>query len=130
MSIEHMVDKKTGIMHVRRWGKITTHDEHDAIIKRSEDPLVVPDIPVIVDCREVEPADTTEVVKYIADRATAIAAELDCGPVAIVVSSDLEYGMARMYMGLTELKHPNTRTFRDYDTAVTWLGNQSKKPGR
>jgi len=72
MPIEHAVDEKTGIMHVRRWGKITTH------------------------------------------------------PVAIVVSNDVEYGMARMYMGLTELKHTDTMIFRSYDNALKWLAKQSK----
>lgn len=63
MPIEHKVDKETGIMYVRRWGAITTHDEEGALLKRREDPLVVPGIPVIVDCREVNPPDTTEVVQ-------------------------------------------------------------------
>lgn len=129
MPIEHKVDEKTGIMHVRRWGAITTHDEEAAIKKRNEDQLVVPGIPVIVDCREVDPPDSSEVVRYIADMTTAIAAELDCGPLAIVVGSDVEYGMARMYMALTELKHPDTIVFRSYDNALKWLRQKSKKFG-
>jgi len=90
MPIEHIVHEKTGIMHVRRWGKITTHDEEAALTKRRKDPLIVPNIPVIVDCPEVDPPESSEIVRYIADMTTAIAAELDCGPVAIVVSSDVE----------------------------------------
>ena len=129
MPIEHKVDEKTGIMHVRRWGAITTHDEEAAIKKRNENQLVVPGIPVIVDCREVDPPDSSEVVRYIADMTTAIAAELDCGPLAIVVGSDVEYGMARMYMALTELKHPDTIVFRSYDNALKWLRQKSKKLG-
>jgi hypothetical protein len=128
MPIQHKVDEKTGIMHVRRWGAISTHDEEAALKNRSDDPAVVPNIPVIVDCREVEPPDSIEVVQYIADRTTAIAAELDCGPMAIVVSTDVEYGMARMYTGLTGLKHPNTKVFHRYDKALEWLLNQAKKP--
>ena len=60
--------------------------EELALKERMEDPLVVQNIPVIVDCREVDPPDTTEVVQYIAYKATALAAELECGPAAIVVS--------------------------------------------
>ena len=55
-----------------------------------------------------------------------LAAEIGCGPVAIVASGDVEYGMARMYMALTELKHPNTMVFRCYEKALNWLGEQSK----
>lgn len=125
MPVEHSVDEKSGIMHVRRWGTITTQDEEIALNRRRKDPLVVPNIPVIVDCREVDPPDTTEVVRYIADSVTAIAAELDCGPVAIVVGSDVEYGMARMYMAFTELEHPNTAVFRSCDNALKWLHEQA-----
>ncbi|MBC8430981.1 MAG: hypothetical protein H8D96_03580 [Desulfobacterales bacterium] len=127
MPVEHMVDEKTGIMRVRRWGEITTHDEEAALKRRNKDPLVVPNIPVIVDCREVDPPETTEVVQYIANQVTALAADLDCGPVAIVVSSDVEYGMARMYMALTHLKHPNTMVFRSNDNALKWLRKQIQK---
>ena len=125
MPIDHIVDKKTGIMHVRRWGEITTQDEENALIKRRQDPLVVPGISVLVDCREVDPPDTTEVTNHIAARVSAIAEELHCGPVAIVVSSDTEYGMARMFVALTELKHSNKAIFRCYDEALDWLYSQS-----
>lgn len=129
MPIEHRVDEKTGFLHVRRWGTITAQDEIQALKSRSEDPLVIPGIPVLVDCREVEPPDSTEVIQYLANRIIYIAAELDCGPVAIVVSSDVEYGMARMYMTLTELNHPNIDVFRSMDKALRWLNKQRNRAG-
>ena len=125
MPIEHVVDPETGIMHVRRWGKIKTCDEDRALRKRREDPLVVPGIPVIVDCREVDPPDTTHLTNHIADRISALAEKLNCGPVAIVVSSEVQYGMARMFMGLTALTHPDTEVFRNYEEALDWLHRQS-----
>jgi len=129
MPIEHRIDEKTGILHIRRWGAVKTHDEELAMQKRKEDLLAVPNIPVLVDCREVDPPDSTEVVQYLANKVMSLAAELGCGPVAILVNSDVEYGMARMYMALTELKHPNTMVFRGYDNALKWLREESKKTG-
>ena len=125
MPIDHMVDTTTGVMHVRRWGKITAGQEDTALRKRREDPLVLPGIPVIVDCRDVDPPDSTELTNHIAARISALAEELNCGPVAIVVGSDVEYGMARMYAALTALTHPNTAVFRNYDEALDWLDKQS-----
>jgi hypothetical protein len=124
MPITHEVDVARNLMRVRRWGSITSQDEEAAARLRREDPLVVAGIKVVVDCTEVEPPDTTEVVKYLADQAAAQASRLNCGPLAIVVSSDVEYGMARMYMAYTEMEHPWTNVFRSMDEALAWLDSQ------
>ena len=125
MPIEHRVDPETGFLFVRRWGLIDTHNEEAAIEERSKDPQVVPGIPVLVDCRDVEPPDSTKVIQYLANRVSHIAAELDCGPIAIIVGSDTEYGMARMFISLTKINHPNTMVFRNYDEGLKWLYQQT-----
>ena len=127
MPIQHMVDPETGILHVLRWGHISTHDEEGACRDRSEDPLISPGISVLVDCTKVEPADSSETVRYISDCVIKNASALQCGPVAIIVSTDVEYGMARMYMALTDLAHHNTEIFRDRDSALAWLMEQRKQ---
>jgi hypothetical protein len=38
-----------------------------------------------------------------------------------VVASDVEYGMARMYLAYTDLVHPDTEVFRDLESAEAWL---------
>jgi len=123
--IEHNVDLDSGILFVRRWGSIDTQDEEEALRKRVEDPLVTEGIPVLVDCREVSPPDSVKVVKYLAHNATNLAKNLKCGPVAIVVGTEAEYGMARMYASLTDLVHDETKVFRDYGEALQWLIVQS-----
>jgi len=126
MPIKHDIDLRNNMLLVRRWGHITTHDEGLACEERANDDRISPGMPVLVDCREVEPADSTETVKYLADCVTSLASDLACGPVAIVVSSDVEYGMARMYMAYTELSHPNTEVFRDIESAREWLQHEKK----
>lgn len=49
------------------------------------------------------------------------AQRLRCGRTALLVGSDAQCGMARMYIALTEAIHPDTAVFRDYDEAVSWL---------
>ena len=126
MPISHRVDTKTGILHIRRWGHIDTQDEAEACRARKADPLVIPDMPVFVDTREVEPPDSAETIRYLANCITDIAAELRCGPVAILVADDVQYGMARMYMALTQLAHSPTEVFRDQESAFRWL--EANKP--
>jgi len=127
MPVQHKVDLEIGILHVERWGHINTHDEERACRERSIDPLVTPGIPVLVDCTKVEPTDSVETVRYIADCVTKNASTLKCGPVAIIVSSDVEYGMARMYMAYTELAQPITEVFRDQESALAWLIEERRK---
>lgn len=122
MPIEHHFDQCNRILVVRRWGHITTHDEERACAEREADPQISPGIPVLVDCREVEPPDSTETVRYVADCVMRLASRSACGPVAIVVSTDVEYGMARMYMAYTDNVHPNTQVFRSIESARKWLG--------
>ena len=124
MPVEHTVDTDLNLLRVRRWGDISTHDEIKACEDRKRDPLVVPGIPVLVDCTGVYPADKTETIRYIADCTTRIANDLHCGPMGIVVNSDVEYGMARMYMAYTDLIHPNTDVFRSEEEALGWLRSQ------
>ena len=126
MPISHSVEVETGILRVRRWGAVTTQDEEQACKDREGDPQVVPGIPVLVDCTEVEPPDSTETIKYVASCTTQLAAELQCGPVAIVVATEVEFGMARMYMAYTDLAHPNTRVFKSEKDALEWLHDSSK----
>ncbi len=121
MPIKHSVDVEKGLMLVHRWGDISTQDEIKACQDRARDPLVVPGIKVLVDCTEVDPPDSTETIKYIADCSASLARDLVCGPVAIVVSSDVEYGMARMYMAYTDLAHPDTQVFLSREEALKWL---------
>ena len=115
-----------GILIVERSGTPTAADEDASIQARLLDDHVAPGIRVLVDSREVDLGDSTEVVRHLAGVARATAARAECGAVALVVGSEVSYGMARMYMALTELRHPNTEVFREYEQALAWLRSQPK----
>ena len=106
-----------------RKGIIDARDESLAFQERDADPSVFHGIPVIVDCTEVDPPDTTEVVRYVARYSMRLAKKWKCGPLAIVVNSDIEYGMARMYQELTEWGHADTEIFRSAQEALDWLNS-------
>lgn len=127
MPITHHVDRELNILFVTRSGSISSQDEQRALRERQADPRVVPGIPVLVDCRYVEPADDSDTVRYLADKVTQLASRLRCGPVAIVVSNNAQFGMARMYQILTESDHQETEIFRDYDEALRWLEDRKSR---
>jgi hypothetical protein len=115
-----------GLLEIVRSGAVDSAEEDASLVLRNADTRITPGMCVLVDSRKVVPADSCEVVQHLAAVARATAAGLDCGALALVVDSDVGYGMARMYMALTEAKHPNTQVFRDYDEAVLWLTSQSE----
>lgn len=127
MPVSHHI-RPDGILVVERWGSPSASEEDAGIQARLLDEEVVPGMRVLVDSRRVWPADTSGVVIHLAGIARATATHLECGAVALVVSSDVGYGMARMYMALTELKHPSTNVFRDYEEALTWLRARPAAP--
>ena len=124
MPLAYTVDVAANLLRVRRWGRITAHEEEKACRQRACDPLVVPGIQVLVDCKAVEPADTTEMVRSISDCTRHIGAALQCGPLAIVVDTEVQYGMARMYQAYTDSAHPITQVFRVEADALEWLALQ------
>jgi hypothetical protein len=127
MPITHHVDRERNILFVTRSGAIDVREEQQAFRERGKDPLVVPGIPVLADCTEVNPPDTPAVIKYLGYLTSVIAKRSKRGPLAIVVGTDVEYGMARMYLGLTEWQSPDTEIFRSADEALEWLKRAAGK---
>jgi hypothetical protein len=121
MPVTYHVDPTTGVLHVKRSGEVSAEEDEMSFEARLADAAVMEGIPVLVDCAEIEPADSVERVHCMAERVTWNAHRLKCGPVAILVSSDVEFGMARMYMALTDHVHPHTMVFRDRHEALEWL---------
>ena len=121
MPIQHRVEADTGLLVVERTGTVTDDEESESVRARAADPHVTPGIRVLVDCTGLERADSASHVRRAAERAVANARNLRCGPVAIVVTTQAAYGMARMYQTLTEESHPSTRIFGDVDEARGWL---------
>jgi len=121
MPVTHYVDSKRNILFVTRSGRTNPEEEAASFHARKNDPAVSPGIPVFVDSRGVDPPDSPETIQQVAVNVAENAARLECGRTAILVGSDVQYGMARMFMALTELIHPNVEVFRDEQTALEWL---------
>lgn len=120
MPIIHQFDRELNILFVNRSGSISSQDVQRAFRERQADPRIGPGIPVFVDCRHVDPADDSDMVKYIARKVTSLPARLRCGPLAIVVATDAQFETARMYQILSG-NDKRTQIFLDYDEALRWL---------
>ncbi|MDH3455475.1 MAG: hypothetical protein OER90_01420 [Gemmatimonadota bacterium] len=121
MPVTHYVDTERNILFVKRSGQTSPEEEEASFRARKEDPAITSGIPVFVDSREVDPPDASETIQRIAYNVAQNAARLECGRTAILVGSDVQYGMARMFMALTDLVHPHVEVFRDEGAALAWL---------
>ena len=129
MPITHRVNTERRVLLVTREGSISRDEEEASLRARKQDPSVVSGMPVLVDSRSVHPPDSVSTVRYLADVVTHNANRLDCGPLALVVGSPVQYGMARMYIALTELAHPATQVFTSYEEAISWLATGTAGAG-
>ena len=129
MPITHRIDREAGIIFVERSGTIESQDEDEALRRRLSDPDYRPGLGMLVDCTGMDPADSTEVICYLADQTAHMAARLRCGPLAILVKTDVQYGMARMYQLMTDHLHRDTLVFRDREQALAWLQGELDEGG-
>ena len=114
----------TEIDHARReirtrvHGRVTIEDFRRHLDHaRSEGALSYPEI---YDAREAEPHFTPSDIRRAVDLLRDLRKESELGPGAIVVNSDLAYGMLRMLEILAE-DFLNARPFRSEAEAHQWL---------
>ena len=79
--------------------------------------------PELIDAREASPDVTSAEVRDVVDQLRHMALDETLGPTAIVVASEVAFGMLRMLEILIE-EVTIIRPFRDYDEAVRWLEGQ------
>jgi hypothetical protein len=76
----------------------------------------------LIDARRAEPAMSAADVRRVVDLVRREARALPLGPTAVVVSSNVAYGMLRMLETLVE-DVAAIRPFRNYRKAVRWLAS-------
>ena len=84
---------------------------------------VAPDFALLIDLRQADGKSVTSAgVRALATRGLVFS---PASKRAVVVPSDLGFGMARMYEMLREGRGGGMRVFRDYDEAKRWVAQRS-----
>ncbi len=118
MTITHSIDHdhrymKTTASGPVDWEEARTHLLHE----RREGGLSYAEL---IDARRATPTWSTNQAREIVELLKTLGRESRLGPTAVVVSSDLAFGMMRMLEILLE-DVCIVRPFRDYEAAVQWL---------
>lgn len=118
MPIAYAYDAEQGLIKTVVTGRITPADVADYFAKlRAERWFPVPSL---TDVREASPNVSGEEIREMAKQFRQFETTLQAAPIAVVVSSELAYGLVRMIGLLLDdvaVIHP----FGDVESAMNWL---------
>lgn len=122
MAFSFTIDSDRGVVRFTAGSVFSPRDVIASIEQVRNHPAFRPDFDHLIDLRgikEYQPHadDIRQRSEY--DRSDV---RLDASRIAIVASSDIAYGMSRMYESLMEGATTTVHTFRDMAAAEAWLG--------
>jgi hypothetical protein len=123
MSVEIHVDRSKGRVTIKLAGPITMELIKSVVEGFMRHPEFHPGDDVLWDFRETTISDVSadalrDVVSFIERRLERRGADYK---VALAASTDLEFGLARMYEAFADRMPFRVMVFRDLDKAITWL---------
>jgi len=122
------IDAKAGVVVNTVSGKLTTAAVTATIRALIGNPEFQPGMGIVWDLRKGTLFELTDdeiqgVVHYVANRVEARGR----GPLAIVVSQDVDYGVGRLFAGYAERTGIERRVFRDLEEAIQWASRTAGK---
>ncbi len=122
MPISYHIDVERRLVLTRASGTLTDADVLALKTRLTQDPDFVPGMRELSDCRGIERLDVTPAgVRAMVQQDQRQGAD---GPhrLALVLSKDVAFGMARMYQSLAgSNEQDHVGVFRDIDEAKAWL---------
>lgn len=114
-----------GFVRITASASPTAEDELAVYRKMLADPSFEPGIDILLDNRARSASGGSSHVQKMARLASGARSELAGCRCAIVVSNEVEFGMARMYELMTDGDPLTVRVFRVLEEAETWLAMES-----
>lgn len=123
MTMTYTIDREARLVRIVGAGRLTEDAMVECISALREDSQLEPDMNTLSDVREIEVAFTPQGLSAMIDVMERSASRSPSARAAIVVSSDVAFGMGRMLeLKADERVGPSFRVFRDILAARKWLG--------
>ncbi|MEM7465883.1 MAG: hypothetical protein AAF387_03260 [Pseudomonadota bacterium] len=124
-SIEIIIDENAGIVRVTPSKPVTVSEACAAIRDIINMPGFKKGLPSIWDLRHTELLHiNAEDIKTISREASAHQEQRGEACIAFIVSSDLAYGLGRMFEMVNDTSHMKVRVFRNYEDGERWALNR------
>ena len=126
MPADYRIDRPRRVVHCRAWGVLTDQDLTDNRVALHADPAFDPDVAVLYDFTDVTEVNVTSTALRRLAKGSRLA---PTARQALVVSSEVAFGMARMYSLFGGIEEQN-QVFRDRASAIRWLDSaRGSRPG-
>jgi len=119
---EYRIDRSERVVYSRAWGVFTDADLAEIRAALFKDPAFNPDLAILIDLSDVTELKLTSRALLNLAMTTRFAPTVRR---ALVASSDVAYGMGRMFAILTG-REERVQVFRDRASALEWLGVRSR----
>jgi hypothetical protein len=119
MAITYTIDTELKLVTTTATGAITLAEYQSYLDRRQADPAYDPKMCGIFDARGAKLAFTAADMREMADIVKDHLPD-SCTRRAIVVSSDLDFGLARMFQALADDRRLTYGVFKDFDKALAW----------
>ena len=125
MPISYRIDVERNLVLTTASGTLTDDDVLQLKARLVRDPDFRPGMKELSDIRNITRLDVTaDGIQAMVEQDQRDRAVVASHRLALVVSKDLDFGMARMYQTLTESTMKNVGVFRDIDKANAWLQSE------
>ena len=122
MEVERMIDTAARVVTLTVSGELGDADLLSLGDQLAGAPQVEPDFSLLIDLRQAHGQSVSSPGVYrLVEQALVLS---PTSRRAVVVPSDLGFGMARMYEMLREGRGGGMRVFRDYDEARRWVAQR------
>jgi hypothetical protein len=123
--VSYRIDRERRIVFTEASGVLTDSDVLGFEQKLQDDPEFEPDFRQLADCRAIDEVGVTrEGVEEASSRSPFSRGSRR----ALVVGSDVAFGMARMFENLRHETRDEIRVFREAEEARRWLGLDPTSP--
>jgi hypothetical protein len=123
MAFSFHPDERTGIFHVRAFGKINDAEVMDLCDRLSQEPPFVASWPIICDCSAVKAL----LVSSNLIESLAKAARTRHNLLAIIAPKAVVFGLARMYQVHSDPNDKRIHVFAKAQDARVWLSEEMKE---
>ena len=129
MPMRYTIDRDAQLVRVMGSGRLTDADMRQCVAALRQDPDLEPDMNTLSDMRGIEVAFTADGIRQVIAIMRRTGDRRSGGRAAIVVDSDVAFGMGRVFATTAEGQtEPPFRIFRAFSDACDWLGIDVEAP--